>query len=313
MEEINITGIHSHKLDELNETKTSKKKRGLLHDKKIAISVSENEDLYKLGFTIQHLNDISIEIARYIIANDGVALYGGDLRQNGFTGLFSELSKQYVRLNEERLSFVNYFVFPNTKSLNKEVRIHFMANQIGIQEIDLPKSLNISYVKKYNILSDLEDRYTYSECFKQMRTQMAKDSVARILVGGKSTNYLGYIPGVIEEALLTLRENKPVYLVGGLGGATLQLINLIKGKEVKELTNETQYKSDFLKSFQEFVKNKCEYSDFENLKLEFQKYDLNKLSELNKLSVEENEILFFSKNIHEIVYLLMKGLKSIEN
>lgn len=313
MEDINITGIHSERLEESNETKISRKKLKVLRNRKIAISVSENEDLFKLGFTVQHLNDISVEIARYIIANDGIALYGGDLRQNGFTSLFSELSKQYVRLSEERLSFINYFVFPNSKSLTKEVRIHFTANQIGIQEIDLPKYIDINLVKKYDILNNVEDRCTYSECFKQMRIQMAKDCIARILVGGKSSNYLGYVPGVIEEALLTLRENKPIYLVGGFGGATLHLINLIKGENVTELTNESQYNNDFLKSFQEFVKDKCEYSDFENLKAEFQKYDLNKLSELNKLSVEENEILFSSKNIHEIVFLLMKGLKAIKN
>ena len=46
-------------------------------------------------------------------------------------------------------------------------------------------------------------------------------------VCGKIQNYLGYIPGVIEEALYTLLEKKPLYLVGGFGGASEKLIKLM--------------------------------------------------------------------------------------
>lgn len=308
MDELSITGIDSELVDDKLFTID---KYLQLKKKKIAISVSVNEDLELLGFSEQHLNDISIEIARYIIANGGIAIYGGDLRVNGFTYYFSELANFYKKHDDSSLSFINYFAPPNFKQLDKNALIDFKVKQIGVEKTDSGERVVFDESVKYNPNSVVGDRYIYAECYKQMRVQMAKDSVARILVGGKSTNYLGYIPGVIEEALWTLRENRPVYLVGGFGGATLQLINLIKGQNIKELTNEAQYNSGFLNDFREFVKDKCEYSDFENLKGEFQKYDLDKLSKLNKLSVEENEILFSSKNIHEIVFLLMKGIKAI--
>src|SRR5690606_8501545 len=139
----------------------------------------------------------------------------------------------------------------------------------------------------------------------------AKDCTARVLVGGKITNYLGYIPGVIEEALYTLRENKPLYLVGAFGGATQKLINIIKRERVDELTNDFQYNSEFLMEFKDYVSSKCDYTDYDILKTELSKFDVTKLSELNGLREEDNEILFTSKNIHEIMYLLMKGLKNI--
>lgn len=82
---IDISGVDSDLI--LQEKKQANKSK-ILNTKKIAISVSVNEDLEKIGFSEQHLNDISIEIARYIIANDGTALYGGDLRENGFTQYF---------------------------------------------------------------------------------------------------------------------------------------------------------------------------------------------------------------------------------
>ncbi len=73
---IDISGVEADLIEEAEKPI----KRGWLNGRKIAISVSLNNDLEKIGFSEQHLNDISIEIARYIIANDGTAMYGGDLR-----------------------------------------------------------------------------------------------------------------------------------------------------------------------------------------------------------------------------------------
>ena len=42
----------------------------------------------------------------------------------------------------------------------------------------------------------------------------------RICLGGKTSGYEGRIPGVQEEAQLALEYNKPLYLMGGFGGAT---------------------------------------------------------------------------------------------
>lgn len=308
-EKIDISGVDS---DLISKEKPQVKNAKILTGNKIAISVSVNEDLEKIGFSEQHLNDISIEIARYIIANNGVALYGGDLRENGFTYYFSELSNQYKKTNDKDFKFINYFVFPNSKRLTRDVRLDFHSKQIQIKEVPIPKTVSIDEQREYNPTKCIEDRYSFCECFKEMRIQMAKDCAARILVGGKITNYLGYIPGVIEEALHTLRENKPLYLVGAFGGATEKLIKLIKGETVKELTNDFQYNTDFLIKFKDYVGSKCEYTDYNLLKAELSKFDVKKISELNGLNEEENEILFTSKNIHLIMHLLMKGLKSLK-
>jgi SLOG cluster2 len=309
-DQINISGVDDSLIEKNNQS--LKKSNKSLNGKKIAISVSKNEDLERNGMSEQHINDISIEIARYIISNGGTALYGGDLRNEGFTKYFSELSNQYKLENDRTYRFVNYFPFPNFKEITLEVQIEFKSKQIKPEILGLPKSLKgIDVNKAYKPFDNCEDRYIYSECFKEMRIKMAKDCSARVIVGGKIGNYLGYIPGIIEEALYTLLENKPLYLVGGFGGASEKLIKLIKGKEVNELTNDFQYSTEFLKEYRDFVKDKYNYSDYEFLKKEFLKFDIEKLSELNKLSVEENEILFSSKNIHEIVHLIMKGLRNI--
>ena len=46
----------------------------------------------------------------------------------------------------------------------------------------------------------------------------------RICLGGRMHGYQGDEPGVVEEAGLALNRGKPLYLLGGLGGATKAFI-----------------------------------------------------------------------------------------
>ena len=197
---IDISGIDA---DLISIEKSQLLKEGVLKDKKIAISVSINEDLEKIGFSEQHLNDISIEIARYVIANEGIALYGGDLREGGFTNYFSELSNQYKRINDKAFKFINYFVFPNTKRLSRDVRIDFHSKQIQIKEVSPPESIVIDEDKEYFPFKCTHDRFVFCECFNTMRIQMAKDCSARVLIGGKMTKK---IDRFAQFALLTKKK-----------------------------------------------------------------------------------------------------------
>jgi len=309
---INITGIDGAASVTASLSDTYPKQFRKLAGKKIAISVSENEDLEKLGLSLQHINDISIELARYIIANGGTALYGGDLRKDGFTQYFSELARQYKVANDETFRFINYFPFPNSKHITKEVRIDFKAKQVKPEILPLPEKFkSIDTDRSYNPTKDLNDRFIFAECFRDMRINMTRDCSARVVLGGKFTSYMGFIPGVIEETLTTLEQNKPLYLIGGFGGATAKLISVIQGEDVEELSNEYQYNTNFLKDYRIYAAKEYPWMDYEILKTQIQAFDIDALSELNKLSVAENEILFYSRNIHEILYLIIKGLKAI--
>jgi hypothetical protein len=316
--ETNISGISEN----LSESITSKSadeeveiKNSFLHGKRIAISVSVCEELEYLGLSTQHLDDISIEIARYLIVNGAKMLYGGDLRQGGFTKIFAELSYQYKYLSDKGSRFVNYFPFPNSKSISLDDKANFISQQVEPIIIDIPKQLvNIDTDRAYNPFTSFEDRYIFSECFSDMRIKMANESDARIILGGKQKGYLGYIPGIIEEAYQSLVAKRPIYLLGGFGGATKSLINVIHKQRPKELTNEFQFDSDFLKEFRNYSKGKSTINlDYDYLVSFFQQHTIESISDQNGLSVDENIILFESTNIHELVFLIIKGLKNILN
>ncbi len=317
-EEKNISGISENLADSIAEQKEIEikyREKGIFNGIKIAVSVSNNEELEQLGLSENHLKDITIEVARYLIANGATLLYGGDLRKEGFTRLFAELSYQYKFLNDKTFRFINYFPFPNSNSLTLEVKADFVKQQVEPIVIEVPKHLgDVDKKREYDPFNNIEDRYVFSECFSDMRNIMANDSHARILLGGKQGKFLGYLPGIVEEAYFSLKANKPVYIVGGFGGAAKSLSKIICGGVSEELTNEFQYSNQFIQNFkQEYSEKASVPIDYDNLIDFFKQFNLDSFSELNGLSPDENIVLFESQNIHEIVFLVMKGLKQITN
>lgn len=51
--------------------------------------------------------------------------------------------------------------------------------------------------------------------------------VARVALGGKVQGFTGFMPGILEEALTILEKSRPLYLLGGFGGAAEALAQAI--------------------------------------------------------------------------------------
>jgi hypothetical protein len=54
--------------------------------------------------------------------------------------------------------------------------------------------------------------------------------VARVILGGKTIGFSGFMPGIFEEAMVTLEVPKPLYLLGGFGGAAETLAKALLAK-----------------------------------------------------------------------------------
>ena len=314
--ERNISGISENLSDSIAEQNIIEKqlsRKEKLHGKKIAISVSLSEELDQLGLSEQHLKDISIEVARYLIVNGATMLYGGDLRVGGFTELYSELSYQYKYLSDQERRFVNYFPFPNARKLSTNDIATIKQKQVEPKILEVPKHLgNPDPQKEYYPFKNIEDRFLYAECYTDMRIQMANDSDARIVLGGIQKNFTGYYPGIVEETFHSLKADKPVYLLGGFGGAAKSIIEIISGQKPYQLTNEFQFDTEFLKGFKKYASEKSVIElDYNFLFDFFKTYSIEFISKKNGLTVEENQILFESTNIHELVFLIIKGLQDI--
>ncbi len=314
----NISGISDNLLKSIDTNidvlSTIEKKRKL-NNVNIAISISESDELGELGFSNVHPQDAMVEFARYMMVQGAHLIYGGDLRDKGYTFLFSELAYQYrSKLEQDKKHFTNYFSFPIHLQLNNSYLSEFKKNRVEVVKVSAPSGLKINR-KKYLPPTSAENKIIWASSLTKMREQMNAKTDARIFIGGKLLKYLGKYPGIIEEALITLNSDKPTYLIGGFGGATKAIIDSVKGIHSKELTDKFQSQNAGFEEFKnlynkKFPETKIDYTELHNF---LKKYGLKKLCKNNGLSPVENERLFITPHIPEMIYYTLKGLNKIFN
>ena len=74
-----------------------------------------------------------------------------------------------------------------------------------------------------------------ASAFSAMRLFMAADEDFRVVLGGKTHNYLGHFPGIAEETLYSLVAGKPVIGLGAFGGCAGDVAHaLLRGTVPKE-------------------------------------------------------------------------------
>ncbi|HEV7406208.1 MAG TPA: AAA family ATPase [Chthoniobacteraceae bacterium] len=61
----------------------------------------------------------------------------------------------------------------------------------------------------------------------RMRWQSGVRCRARVLLSGKTADYAGRMPGIIEEAMIAIALGQPIYVLGGFGGAAALLGELL--------------------------------------------------------------------------------------
>ncbi|QYA25595.1 hypothetical protein G3I01_08745 [Gramella sp. MT6] len=292
---------------------TPKEKEIHLFDgKKIAISISDSPEIENLGFSLSHQSNLITELTRFLVIHGSTLVYGGDLRNNGYTRLFSNLVHQYRPSKEvSKLFFKNYFSFPIHLKLTKSDLLEFKKNGVLPVTVDPPKNLAIDKSKFYPPVGN-ENLYIWAESLSQMREEMQRDTDARIFTGGSISNFKGKIPGVLEESILALKKDIPVYFMGIFGGVTSRIIEGLKGNKPEELTIDWQSsQNEIYKEFVGYYNTKKDEDkiDYEQITNFLSNYTLDRLSKNNGLTIQENERLFSTIHTSEIIFLIMKGLR----
>lgn len=204
-------------------------KKPLLKDKRVAISISNSPDMAVRGLGKEHLEDAMSEIARHLIASGATLAYGGDLRPGGFTELLFEIVNRY-RLNRdsEKILVKNYLAWPVHAALDRAEIEKMLSGLEGLASIVL-----LSLDGKEIGLDDRPPgRIPVSDAdwvpgLTAMRKTMASQVQARIALGGQTATYKGRLPGIAEEALIQLERRAPLFLMGGFGGCSADLVRQI--------------------------------------------------------------------------------------
>ena len=274
-----------------------------LSGKKVAISVSEAPDSDKIGYGNAMIRDLTIELSRHLLISGASMVYGGDLRKNGYTELFRELSLQYRDYQKEdkkdKFFFRNYFAWPIWLNFTSEMKAQYRNSRVVPKFVDCPEP--IAPVNNNNNL-------IFAKSLLKMRREMESYVNARVLLGGRTYGFKGFMPGVIEEFVQAVKHKHPVYILGGFGGAASLLVSLLTNGLTVDKFISSAKKDDRYNDFCEY----CKSNDFDMGYDELNKISVKGFEGLpnNGMSIEENKRIMKSTDIIEIVGLILRGLKN---
>ena len=198
-------------------------KRPLLKGWSIALSVSDSPDLSVLGLNERHLRDGMVAVAGCFLAAGATLLYGGDLRALGFTELLFELAAGYRSETEgRRRAVANLLAWPVHIALSQE-ELERRRNRLGASGSLVclsPDGAVMSHQERASLASKGPSDHEWTQGLTSMRRTLAHWCDAHVLLGGQTQRFRGKMPGIAQEALLTLEAGKPVFLIGGFGGCT---------------------------------------------------------------------------------------------
>jgi hypothetical protein len=195
---------------------------------RIGISASESHDLGRLGLVETHFRLAIGELARSVLVGGGKLAYGGHLHPDGYTNFLMNELQRYGRRDRPLRVCLDW-------TQHREVALEILSRskiELGLlgeivclddegEEVDPslgrgPEPVHIT------------DRRVQKRSLTGLRRYMAKNTTAQVLIGGRNRGYRGRLPGVVEEATIAIQQEKPIYLAGGFGGATLEIIRAIR-------------------------------------------------------------------------------------
>ncbi len=296
---------------------TGKREQKPLSGKVIGISISDSPDLQRLGFSAVHQQRALIEISRHLLAQGASVAYGGDLRPGGFTRDLVEMVKAYNEDTTQRGEKIqNFLAWP----LHLKATVKWRAshkNEVSIRAIPLPQDLQLPPFSldenTYQEPNNKKRRYIWARCLTAMREEMARGIDARIILGGKVTDYKGAFPGIAEEAALAIDHHKPLFVLGAFGGCAGAVGEAIMGNNPESLTQDYQISSsqeyeDMLNFYNQRSSSEAPHEEinYDVLVATFQNTGFKGIN--NGLTEAENHRLFTTEDLDEMVYLIGAAL-----
>lgn len=223
----------------------SKEDSDKLEDTKIGVSISDPafSSYESLHLHSGQLTRLAQDLARHLLARSSTLLYGGDLREDGFTQfILDEAVALKSRLNSDNVHVQNHLAWPlyvPETVIDWKAKYHEVIDTV---EHEIPSDI-VDEVDIYSFIAPNtpENCYIWSRCLTAMRTFSVEMSDARICVGGKLSGYSGSMPGVLEEILIAIETDKPIYLLGAFGGVVKEVCKTIADNKISEkLTEEWQ-------------------------------------------------------------------------
>lgn len=300
---------------------------------RVAISTSECDDTARHGVFPEHRDAALIEITRQLLVRGATLHYGGHLGDEGYTQALFEMAQAYRELSglapaERVVNDVGWplplatLPPPKLAAYSKVARFRRVPRPAGVEALE-PATFIEEPV--YFPADSPARRFAWARGMTEMRRDQTARTQARIVLGGKigpteSTGhdgekivrwYSGRIPGIVEEGWLSLQGGKPLYLLGGFGGAAALVGDLLQGFEREDFTWEYHAAAPHSEAMRDLYRQQgVPFEDYAEMQRLLARVGIAGLSRNNGLSVDENRELLGSRDVSRIVELVVKGTTS---
>jgi SLOG cluster2 len=194
-----------------------------LANKRLGISVSESPDLAQLGLLESHLRLSLAEIARSVLVANGKLAYGGHLLETGYTAFLKSELQKYSRRDRPLLICLAWPVHRGmalTELCSEKTELALNGEIVYLD----PEGEQIDFLSNRGEQPiQVADPLIRLKSFTNLRRFMCKETHGRLLIGGKRHGYQGRMPGLLEEALISVEAQQPLYLAAGFGGVTCDI------------------------------------------------------------------------------------------
>jgi SLOG cluster2/TIR domain len=224
------------------------------HVESISVSISDSDDIRGYGLSRDHLATLTDEMHLYLLLSGLRIAYGGALKgdfssASNFTLRLFELVRGYSQLAEGvhakplTNAILNVAPWPLWLDYSDREWKLFegdIADYEGAPRPDIPWSDDEIFPASEGarqLSSDTpQRRYAWARGLTAMRERITKRSQARLVVAGRLAGFSGLLPGVVEEAWLSIMQRKPLYVAGGFGGAARAVSDLLLGNRRAEFS-----------------------------------------------------------------------------
>ncbi len=285
----------------------------------LGVSLSESDTWSEIGLTAAHQSDISFQIALQLILLGAKVHWGGDLRPDGFGRQLQWIVEAYQHPSRAPQDHVALLV-PFTPSAEHALDRAAVSMRRRFADVCLLPSpvASIAQAEPHSA----EGRALNALALSAMRSELAELCQVRILLGGGVKKFQGLYPGVAEEGFASVRSGRPIYVVGGFGGAASMVYEAIVAPSSKGAsgllgacrTNGPAADLHVRSAHERLVAmaGKPELAfEPESMVRTLSALGAEGLAERNALSIEENERLATTQDLHEILELLIKGIAAV--
>jgi len=279
----------------------------------VGLSISDGEESAMRGFPLEEVNRTMLRFVAALLGQGAGVSFGHDWRDDGVMEAVHAYVQRF-RLSVGGSSaplLWNVIPWPDKASLS-EVELQRLEGTLRVEEAGLPTTLPYESKVTERDRGNFAYLYLRARGLTHLRHKLVNGSNARVCLGGRLLRYAGRYPGVVEEAILTLRSQQPLYVTALLGGAAEQVILALTGQnspsslcpdtQKVELYGNPPFKDTGAGAGEDA---KC---DPEAVWHDFFQAGVQSLSATNRLTISENERLFNTQVVDEAIELILTGL-----